>query len=370
MSTKICCIFNLAPHYRAPIFELMDQELLCDFYFGDKVGSHIKLMDVSRLEGYKKTLKNLRISKWGFLWQKGAWQLIFKPYKYYIITGSPSILSNWVLAILARLFGKKVYAWTHGLKRKTITKGDVFNKTFYQLCDKILLYGNFSKDLMLQVGFEDDKLITIYNSLDYVNQKKIRESLSTSAIYTDNFKNDYPILIYIGRIQQSKKLDLLVKALAKLWDDNIPCNLVFVGADVENNSIPDLVKEYGMEQHVWFYGPCYDENLIGNLLFNADVCVSPGPVGLTALHSLTYGCPVISNDNLNNQMPEYEAILPGRNGDLFVNGNLDSLVETIKKWINLGSKKRAKVRVEAYAVIDKKYNPLYQVNILQQLINQ
>ena len=370
MSTKICCIFNLAPHYRAPIFELMDQELQCDFYFGDKVGSHIKLMDVSRLEGYKKTLKNKRISKLGFLWQKGAWQLIFKPYKYYIITGSPGILSNWVLAILARLSGKKVYAWTHGLKRKTVTKADVFNKTFYQLCNKILLYGNFSKDLMIQEGFKDDKLIPIYNSLDYGHQLKIRENLTETPIYKEHFKNDYPVLIYIGRIQKSKKLDLLVKALSKLWDQNIPCNLVFVGADVENNNIPNLVQEYGMAENVWFYGPCYDENEIGRLLFNADVCVSPGPVGLTSLHALTYGCPVISNDDLINQMPEYEAIRPGRNGDLFVNDNFNSLVETIKKWINLDTKIREEVRIEAYTVIDKSYNPFYQVKILKQLLNQ
>ena len=52
----------------------------------------------------------------------------------------------------------------------------------------------------------------------------------------------------------------------------------------------------------------YDENEIGDLIYNADLCVSPGNVGLTAIHTLTYGTPVLSHANFPNQMPEFEAI--------------------------------------------------------------
>jgi len=57
MGNKICCIFNLAPLYDAPIYKIMDQELKCDFFIGDRVGSEIKLMDYNELEGFKKVLK-------------------------------------------------------------------------------------------------------------------------------------------------------------------------------------------------------------------------------------------------------------------------------------------------------------------------
>ena len=41
----------------------------------------------------------------------------------------------------------------------------------------------------------------------------------------------------------------------------------------------------------------------------SDLTVSPGNIGLTAIHSLSYGTPVCSHSNFNNQMPESEAII-------------------------------------------------------------
>ena len=53
--------------------------------------------------------------------------------------------------------------------------------------------------------------------------------------------------------------------------------------------------------------------LLKNLYFILHF-VSPGNVGLTAIHSLSYGTPVLTHNNFNNQMPEVESIQPGFNG--------------------------------------------------------
>ena len=346
----------------------MDKELECDFYFGDKVDSPIKLMDYSTLKGYKKTVKNVRILKTGFIWQTGVWSLIFKPYKHYIVTGSPGFLSSWIFLLLAIPLNKKVYAWAIGMSGNTTTAGKLLQKIFFRLCNKVLLYGEFSKTFMIQEGFKKSKLITIYNSLDYENQLQVRNKLSESTIYKDHFKNDYPILVYIGRIQKRKKLDLLIKALKKLNDEKSFCNLVVIGPDVGNNDIPNLAKEYNLEEKVWFYGPSYDEQEIGNLLYNSDVCITPGILGLTAIHSLTYGTPVISNDDFANHGPEFEAVEPGITGDFFKIDDLEDLSSKISLWINLDPIKRDQVRANAFKTIDEVFNPLNQIDILKKLI--
>ncbi|WP_171037083.1 glycosyltransferase [Maribacter algarum] len=347
----------------------MDKELACDFYFGDDLGNQIELMDYSALNGFKNVLKNKQLKWSGFKWQSGVLSLLFKPYKYYIITGSPAFLSNWLLVIFSKFSKKKVYAWSHGLKKPVSTRGDIFRKTFYRLFDKIFLYGDHSREIMIKEGFKEDKLIPIYNSLDHEHQLQLRNSLTETNIYIDFFKNDDPVIIYVGRLQKSKKLNLLVLALKKLNKKGINCNLVLVGSDMGNTEIVDLATNNNLEENIWFYGPCYDERIIGELFYNASVCVSPGPVGLTALHSLTFGCPVISNNDFENQMPEFEVIIPKKTGAFFENDDIDSLTERISEWIYSSKEKRQLIRKDSYKIIDEKWNPKNQIDIIKTYLN-
>ncbi len=364
----ICCIFNYAPHYREPIYTAMDEELECDFYFGDDLLEPIKPMDVSKLNGFKKQLKNksFKIGRLPFTWQKGVLTLFFKKYKYYLVTGEPGSLSTWLLLLLSKLSNKKVYVWSHGLTKLPVSKGDYFQKTFFQLCDKIFLYGEKARDVMLSSGFSQEQLIPIYNSLNHGCQLKVREKLTHNGIYQDYFGNNNPVIIYIGRVQKVKKLDILIKAVSNLHEKGEACNLVIVGGITDAHDIKKIVSDQKLEQLVWFYGPCYDENKIGELLSQATVCVSPGPVGLTALHSMTYGCPVISNDDFTSQMPEHEIILPGITGDFFIQNNSKSLVETISRWLHKSPKERRAIQKSCNNIVDSKWNPGNQIRIFKQ----
>ena len=62
MTKKICLIYNYAQHYRTNIFTIMDKELDCDFYFGNKM-DNVKKMDYSLLNNFKKELKNVSLIK-------------------------------------------------------------------------------------------------------------------------------------------------------------------------------------------------------------------------------------------------------------------------------------------------------------------
>lgn len=367
MNKKICCIFNYAPHYRFPIYKLMDKELDCDFYFGHTVNSPIKKLDYNRLTNYKKEVRNHWIFNTTFIWQFKVWPLVFKRYKYYILTGEPSILSNWLIMILGRLLGKKVLVWSHGMKGDPKKKADWFELYFYKLTSKILLYGNHSRNVMLRRGFSKDKLVCIYNSLDHDKQIKIRSNLTYTDIYKNHFKNDSPTLLFIGRIQESKKLDLLIEALTILNNEGVECNLVFVGRDLGDNNVKEMVLNKNLSDKVLFYGPCYDEDKLGELIYNATVCVSPGSVGLTAIHSLAYGTPVISHDNFYEQAPEHEVITKGKTGDFYKYGDIDHLCETLKKWLRIDGKLREDIRKNCYDIIDRKWNPKFQLKILDEV---
>ena len=112
-------------------------------------------------------------------------------------------------------------------------------------------------------------------------------------------------------------------------------------------------------------GEIFDEEVISEKIFFSDICVSPGNVGLTAIHSLTYGTPVLTHDNFNFQMPEAEAIKENISGIFFRIDNANDLskkIETFKK----SNFNKTKVR----EIVLSKYNPIYQKTIFDKIILQ
>ena len=53
-------------------------------------------------------------------------------------------------------------------------------------------------------------------------------------------------------------------------------------------------------------------------------------VGLTAIHSLSFGTPVLTHNNFDNQMPEVQAINEGENGGFFIENDLEDLIKKIE----------------------------------------
>ena len=363
---SICFITNIGPHYRFPIFSLIGKTLPCYFYIGDKGESPIKTFNYELLKGYQKTLKNYFFHH--FYWQYGSLKLIFKPYKYYILDGEPYCLSSWFILFLAKLLNKKTIAWTHGWYGRETAGKRVLKKIFYSLHDKLMLYNNYSIKLMTEEGFSPNKLYCIANSMNSDQEKTIRESLTSTKIYHDHFKNDYPTIIYCGRIQKRKKIEMIIDSVRLLKDEGVYTNVIIVGKDTEGVNLDLYSQKQGLNSQVWMYGPCYDDKTLGELFYNADVCVSPGNVGLTAIHSLTFGCPVITHGNLPYQMPEFEAIRPGITGDFFEQGNTSDLKEKIKSWISKTPQERERARVAAYDEIDRKWNIHYQIDIINKVI--
>lgn len=346
----------------------MDKELNCHFFMGDKVETPIKKMDCSSLKGYQKELKNYYLFK-HFYWQKGAFNLLFKSYKHYILTGELYCLSTWFILLFARLMNKKTYLWTHGWYGRERGIKKTLKKCFFKLGSHVLLYGEYAKNLMIKEGFNPNKLHCIANSLDYNKQCIIRHKLSNTNIYINYFKNENPVIIYVGRIQKVKRIDLLIDAIAKLRDEDILVNLVLVGENVEKESFYKQIENLSLTKQVWLYGACYEESKLGELFYNATICVSPGNVGLTAIHAFSYGCPIITHNCFEKQMPEFEVIQPGINGLFFEENDTLSLTQTIRYWIENMDKDKDGIRYSCYKIIDNKFNPNYQIKTLKELIN-
>ncbi|PRY88364.1 glycosyltransferase [Mongoliibacter ruber] len=368
MVKKLCCIFNIASHYREPIYKKIDDQFDCDFFIGDNVKTPLKKMSYQSLQGFKKTLINKYI--WNFYWQKGIESTFSSKYSDYIITGDPFCISNWILLIYCNLTKKKTFLWSHGWYGNESFLKIIIKKIFFNLGSKVLLYGNYAKELMLKQGFKEKDLVTIYNSLDFDYQNDIYLNLKKSTENFSLFNNDFPTVIYVGRIQKVKKIDFLFKSVKELEKHDIKCNVLLVGKIVDDFKLSQIVDELDLKSRVIFYGPCFDEEKLASLFYNSHVCVSPGNVGLTAIHSLTYGTPVITHNNFVNQMPEFEIITEGFTGSFFEEDNIQNLAFIISKYLNVSLEEKLSLSDNRRRIIEEYYNCNFQINELLKLINE
>lgn len=365
---RICQIYNMAPLYRECIFRLMDQTFDTDFVFGE-VENDIKQLDMSDFSGQVSYVKVRQLKSW--FWQCGVQRLLSK-YDAFILTGDIHCLSTWLMCIRARLFysNKKVFLWTHGWYGKETRVEKIIKKLFLKLPNGgVLLYGNYARSLMLKEGLDGNKLYVIHNSLNYPAQLALREKCSQSNIYKEHFANNLPVVISIGRIYKRKKLEMLVEAARIMKDQGTPCNFVVVGDGADREWLMSLSRENGVENNFWFYGACYDEARNAELLFNADLCVVPGDIGLTAIHSMMFGTPCITHNNFPYQGPEFEAIIEGETGLYFDYGDVNSMVSSITRWMEEKGDKREEVREACYREIDTHWTPQYQINILKGILS-
>lgn len=363
---KLCIIYNTAPKYREAIFQSIDVEYDCDWYFG-KTKSDIKEMDTSLLKNvtYYKTIGNPDKIYWKF----GVLHLLFKKkYNCFFMLAEVRSVTDWIFFWLASTLvkRKKVFIWTHGWYGRENWFEAKMKLWLFRHVAGTFVYGDRARELLINKGIPKDKLFAIHNSLDYDKHIQLRGTNLKSSIYKDHFGNDNHILMMIGRLNLRKKIDMLIKAVHILKNKGYNYNIVLIGDGSDKNKLIEMANDYNITNQVWFYGACYNEQTNASLLYNADMCVVPGDVGLTAIHTMTFGVPVITHNFFPNQGPEFEAIKPGLTGDFFERDNVDSLVSVIQNWFSTKANMREEVRQACYKEIDTNWNPHYQMELLKK----
>jgi len=373
---KVYYFTNIFPHYRKPLWKAMldseDFDLTIFCSQNNPLGIK-ELKDFETIQWIKTNRIYINKGFWLFnkflVWQTSAMsRSTFNSYDSIIILGEMNILSNWVAALIAKIRSKKIIFWSHGLYGNEGYIKNLFRLTFYRLADYHLTYEKRGRELLIEKGFDGEKIKVIYNSLDFISQTEFYNKLITFKSNPFNFfvNNSLPVLLFSGRLTKSKKIDLLIEAFLKLNEEKSTCNLLIIGDGPEKKNLISKGDLGIKNASIVFYGSCYDEIQLGAFFYNSICTVSPGNVGLTGIHSFSYGTPVITHDNFKNQMPEVESIVEGVNGFFFKEDDIKSLIESIIKVLNSKTDFKSNCR----EVIEKYYNPEYQTKVLSNLFNK
>ena len=165
-----------------------------------------------------------------------------------------------------------------------------------QSVTRIVAYSPHERNAMARLyGANTGKIVLIPCGVDLDTFRPLDRHKARAMIGLDREK----ALLFVGRIEPLKGLELLIRAAAEL-DGVAPVRLLVVGGggkgDPEVERMRALVNDLGIEGSVDFVGRVDHEELPA--YYNAaDVCVVPSfyeSFGLAALESMACGTPVVA----------------------------------------------------------------------------
>lgn len=315
---------NCIAHYREAVFELLSSNKEIEFTIIADSKSDTPFMkvvewDASRIRRRYARTQILKLALIPALfWQPGAIAIVARDKPDLVITlGNPYSLTAWVLLFIGRLRGIPTFLWGHGLLERGSGPKWFIRKMLFKLAAGQMLYGDYAKKLLVESGFAPDTLHVVYNSLNYDQQASIAKEISSQDI--TEFRrslglSEKRLIVFTGRLQPVKKLDLLLQAIAEMSRRGQQVHLLLVGEGSEQESLQRLAERLEIEPYVHFLGAHYDEHFLGLVLSASDISVVPSGAGLSIIHAMAFGTPVIIHDRVDQHFPEWEAIQEGITG--------------------------------------------------------
>ncbi|MBX3329771.1 MAG: glycosyltransferase [Nitrospira sp.] len=327
------------PHYRRRLYETLGADPRFRFLVLADPAADVPYLSLSeapsRCEFKAATQYRIRLPFGRSLsWQPAAVKAVLRYRPDVVIAqGSPYELTAWILTVVGRIYGVPVLLWTHGLQGEESRVKWMVRAWLFRLSRGLLLYGDHAKRLLISKGIAADRLHVIYNSLDDAEQSAVSERILSEDCNrfrrSLGIETDERLICFTGRLQPVKRLPWLLRALNIVVQRGKNVHLALVGDGSERPILESLTEELGLTRLVHFLGPSYDESRLGLVLSASDLAVVPSGAGLSVMHALGYGTPVLLHDKVEEHFPEWEAVKEGETGWFYRNDDLSDCAEKI-----------------------------------------
>lgn len=205
---------------------------------------------------------------------------------------------------------------------------------------------------------------TISNGIDL---SKFNQNNSGDYLYERYHIPHKPILLFVGRLDPEKNIDVFIKALPDILD-KVDAHSVIVGMGNRTATLKNMAIERGLDKYITFTGFLPEEDL-PNIYHLASCFVMPGNAELQSIatmEAMASGLPVVAA----NAMALPELVHDGENGYLFPAGDSPALARKVipiisdKKLRERMSKKSLEIiKTHDINKIIEEYESLYQKNL-------
>lgn len=339
---RVLLLQKILPHYRVRLFqELCRSETfeLTLAYDPDFVQVSLKSVadppDIRVAPVQNWRLGRARESD-ALVWQRGAVALVNSgQFDAVIAPLTPRIVSNLAVLRAARRRGMAFLWWGHGMGPRTKGRALQLMHWLSRRADAVIFYDQERARRMIAAGLPSERAYVAPNSIDVEEIVYLRQDAPLGA------RNG---VLYVGRLTERKKVDLLLKAFAAARPRLPPgARLTIIGDGPLRASLESLAKQLELSDAVQFTGPLYDQSQLAPHFNAAWVSVSPGSLGLSAIHSFAFGLPMIVAQD-EGHGPEIGTIRPGANGLFVPSDDPAALADAVvalrndpERWLALAS---------------------------------
>lgn len=296
---KLLCLYQVMFQYRVGTYEAMAKLPDVDFelWHGNDVANTKKKNYKGEVGFRHKKLKEILIP---FKTNNGDGKMPFYPFLFFkfvrynpdvILTeGASNLWAASMAFIYAKLFRKKIIWWTLGTLAGRTHKGlrallQSWISYIERHADAVFAYSTQAKEYLLAEGVEAKRIFVGVNVID--TSKRIKEVNSVDKTEKEDGFN----VVFVGAINKTKNLEVLVDAIVELSKEYNDIKLHIVG----DGNYLEIIKKYASNFDgvcIQFHGRVTDG--LGLLLSRYQVMVLPGLGGLAIVDGMACSLPVIS----------------------------------------------------------------------------
>lgn len=221
--------------------------------------------------------------------------------------------------------------------------------TFLQQFDAMICYSQRGAHEYAYSGFPLDNLFVAHNA---VSPSPTWDLPARSETFREK-----PCVLFIGRLQVRKNVDLLLGACAEI--QNI--RLVIVGDGPEREALEELAQE--IYPSAEFVGSRHGDEL-APYFAEADLFVLPGTGGLAVQQAMSYGLPVIVAQGDGTQ----DDLVRNENGWQIPPDDFEALVATLKEALSDPAGLR-RMGAESYRIVKEEINIEKMVGTFVRALN-
>lgn len=290
-------------------------------------------------------------------WQLGLlrWLGAWRP-QVLIVEANPRYPATRLAVHWMRRKGGKVIGWGLGAQPLAGFIGrlrQIERTRFFQSLDGIIAYSHRGAEQYRLAGFPPERVFTALNAV-------ARRPTSAPPPKPPTFA-ERPRVLFVGRLQARKRIDLLLQACASLPADRQP-HLAIVGEGPERQALQDLAAQ--IYPAARFLG----ERRGGALreIFDwADLFVLPGTGGLAAQQAMAHGLPLIVAEGDGTQ----EDLVRPANGWLVPPNDLTALKQALAEALSDAARLR-RMGSESFRLAVEEVNVEAMAEVFARTIRQ